>query len=349
VSASEIIRAEHIVKDFTDKKSTHRVLTDVNLTIGRGEIFGIIGYSGAGKSTLVRCFNGIEKPTEGKIFFEGQNIVGLKDKALRPIRKKMGMIFQQFNLMPSRTVYENIALPLKHNQLSRKEMNHRITELLTLVDLPAKRNAYPAQLSGGQKQRVAIARALVNQPKILLCDEATSALDPETTKSILQLLKRLNDELSLTIVVITHEMSVIKEICQKVAVLDKGKIIEEGEVYAIFSNPQREITRSFIETTSSLGNIRNLLQTKSSAIQLRPGQVLLKMSYTANSVSEPLISHISRLFNVDANIIFSDLQILSDKPLGGLIAILSGQKQDIDRALDYIKQKHVSIEVLNHG
>lgn len=349
MSTSEIIRAEHIVKDFIDKKRTQRVLKDVNLTIGKGDIFGIIGYSGAGKSTLVRCFNGIEKPTKGKILFEGQNMVDFKDKEMRPIRKKIGMIFQQFNLMPSRTVYENIALPLKHNKLSRKEIDHRITELLTLVGLPTKRNSYPAQLSGGQKQRVAIARALANQPKILLCDEATSALDPETTKSILQLLKRLNDELGLTIVIITHEMSVIKEICQKVAVLDKGKIIEEGDVYSLFSNPQQEITQSFIETTSSLGNIRDLIQTKSSAIQLRPGQILLKMSYASNGVSEPLISHISRLFNVDVNIIFSDLQILSGKPLGGLIAILNGQKQDIDRALDYIKQKHVSIEVLNHG
>lgn len=349
MSASEIIRTEHVVKTFTVDKKAHSVLKDVNLSIEKGEIFGIIGYSGAGKSTLVRCFNGIEKPTEGSIFFEGQNIVGLKPQELRAIRRKIGMIFQQFNLMPSRTVFGNIALPLKHSGLSKQQINKRITELLELVDLPDKRNAYPSQLSGGQKQRVAIARALVNHPKILLCDEATSALDPKTTKSILYLLKKLNKELGLTIVVITHEMSVVKEICQKVSVLDKGKIIEQGDVYSVFSNPQQELTQSFIETTSALGSVKSLIETQSPVVQLQPGQLLLKISYTTNSVSEPLISNISRMFHVDANIVFGDIQILSGNPLGGLIVILSGQKLDIDHALEYVKQRHVAVEVLNHG
>lgn len=346
---SEIIRTEHVVKVFTVDKKAHPVLKDVNLSIEKGEIFGIIGYSGAGKSTLVRCFNGIEKPTEGTIFFEGQNIVGLKARELRAIRRKIGMIFQQFNLMPSRTVFDNIALPLKHSGLSKQQINKRITELLELVDLPDKRNAYPSQLSGGQKQRVAIARALVNHPKILLCDEATSALDPKTTKSILYLLKKLNKELGLTIVVITHEMSVVKEICQKVSVLDKGKIIEQGDVYSVFSNPQQELTQSFIETTSALGSVKTLIETESPVVQLQPGQLLLKISYTTNSVSEPLISYISRTYNVDANIVFGDIQILSNNPLGGLIIILSGQNSNIDHALEYLKQRHVAIEVLNHG
>ncbi|MFT8312342.1 MAG: ATP-binding cassette domain-containing protein [Sporolactobacillus sp.] len=344
-----MIRTEHVVKTFTVDKKAHSVLKDVNLSIEKGEIFGIIGYSGAGKSTLVRCFNGIEKPTEGSIFFEGQNIVGLKPQELRAIRRKIGMIFQQFNLMPSRTVFGNIALPLKHSGLSKQQINKRITELLELVDLPDKRNAYPSQLSGGQKQRVAIARALVNHPKILLCDEATSALDPKTTKSILYLLKKLNKELGLTIVVITHEMSVVKEICQKVSVLDKGKIIEQGDVYSVFSNPQQELTQSFIETTSALGSVKSLIETQSPVVQLQPGQLLLKISYTTNSVSEPLISNISRMFHVDANIVFGDIQILSGNPLGGLIVILSGQKLDIDHALEYVKQRHVAVEVLNHG
>ncbi|MBP1082038.1 ATP-binding cassette domain-containing protein [Bacillus capparidis] len=350
MSASEIIRMEHVVKVFTDGKKEHPVLKGVNLSIEKGDIFGIIGYSGAGKSTLVRCFNGIEKPTEGNVFCEGRNIVGLKAKELRAVRRKIGMIFQQFNLMPSRTVFDNIALPLKHSGLTKKEINERITELLQLVALPDKRNAYPSQLSGGQKQRVAIARALVNRPKILLCDEATSALDPKTTKSILYLLKKLNKELGLTIVVITHEMSVVREICQKVAVLDKGEILEEGDVYSVFSNPQQELTQSFIETTSTLGSVENLIKTKSPVVQLQPGQLLLKMSYTSNSVSEPLISYISRAYNVDANIVFGDIQILSDNPLGGLIVILSGQKPDIDHALQYLKKRHFAIEVLkNHG
>ncbi|SFG79874.1 methionine ABC transporter ATP-binding protein [Sporolactobacillus nakayamae] len=346
---SEIIRTEHVVKTFTVDKKAHSVLKDVNLSIETGEIFGIIGYSGAGKSTLVRCFNGIEKANEGSIFFEGQNIVGLKSRELRAIRRKIGMIFQQFNLMPSRTVFGNIALPLKHSGLSKQQINKRITELLELVDLPDKRDAYPSQLSGGQKQRVAIARALVNHPKILLCDEATSALDPKTTKSILYLLKKLNKELGLTIVVITHEMSVVKEICQKVSVLDKGKIIEHGDVYSVFSNPQQELTRSFIETTSALGSVKALIETQSPVVQLQPGQLLLKISYTTSSVSEPLISYISRTFHVDANIVFGDIQILSGNPLGGLIVILSGQKSAIDRALEYVKQRHVAVEVLNHG
>lgn len=265
------------------------------------------------------------------------------------VRRKIGMIFQQFNLMPSRTVFENISLPLKHSGLTKKETEARVTELLQLVSLPDKKDAYPSQLSGGQKQRVAIARALVNRPKILLCDEATSALDPKTTKSILYLLKKLNRELGLTIVVITHEMSVVREICQKIAVLDKGNIIEEGDVYSVFSNPKKELTRSFIETTSNLGSVERLMKADAPIVKLQPGQLLIKMSYTTNSVSEPLISFISRQFHVDANIVFGDIQILSDHPLGGLVIILSGQKADMDHALQYLKKKHVAIEVLNYG
>ncbi|MDD9147498.1 MULTISPECIES: methionine ABC transporter ATP-binding protein [unclassified Sporolactobacillus] len=346
---SEIIRTENMAKVFTDGKKAHTVLRDVNLSIEKGDIFGIIGYSGAGKSTLVRCFNGIEKPTRGNVFFEDRSIVGLKASELRTIRRKIGMIFQQFNLMPSRTVFDNIALPLKHSGLTKKETSKRIKELLQLVSLPDKEDSYPAQLSGGQKQRVAIARALVNQPKVLLCDEATSALDPKTTKSILYLLKKLNEELGLTIVVITHEMSVVREICHKVAVLDKGKILEEGDVYTVFSNPQEKLTQSFIETTSTLGNVKELIKANSPVVKLQPGQLLLKISYSADSVSEPLISYISRQYNVDADIIAGDVQILSDHPLGGLIIILSGQKTDIDHATHYLEKKHVAIEVLNHG
>uniref|UniRef100_UPI001143885C methionine ABC transporter ATP-binding protein n=1 Tax=Sporolactobacillus inulinus TaxID=2078 RepID=UPI001143885C len=344
-----MIRTERMAKVFTDGKQSNTVLKNVNLSINEGDIFGIIGYSGAGKSTLVRCFNGIEKPTSGHVFFEGRDIVSLNARELRAIRRKIGMIFQQFNLMPSRTVFGNIALPLKHSGLSKPEIKRRVHELLELVALPDKENDYPAQLSGGQKQRVAIARALVNRPKILLCDEATSALDPKTTRSILYLLKKLNRELGLTIVVITHEMSVVREICQKIAVLDKGDIIEEGDVYTVFSSPKKELTRSFIETTSSLGNVTQLMDSDAPMIRLQPGQLLIKMSYVTNSVSEPLISYISRAYQVDANIVFGDIQILSDHPLGGLVVILSGEKSRINQAIDYLKQKHVAIEVLNHG
>jgi D-methionine transport system ATP-binding protein len=345
----EIIRTENLAKTFTVGKKTNTVLKDISISIAEGDIYGIIGYSGAGKSTLVRCFNGIEKPTGGNVFFEGRSIIHLKPKQLRSVRKKIGMIFQQFNLMPSRTVYENIALPLKQSGLGKKEINRRIAELLQLVSLPDKSNAYPSQLSGGQKQRVAIARALVNQPKVLLCDEATSALDPKTTKSILHLLKSLNQQLGLTIVVITHEMSVVREICHTVAVLDKGKIIEAGDVYSVFSNPQKDLTRSFIETTSTIGNVKGLIKADSPVVKLQSGQLLVKMSYTSKTVSKPLISYISRQFHVDADIVFGDIQIVNSSPLGGLIVIVSGKEADVANAIRYLEEQHVAIEVLNHG
>ncbi len=233
-----MIELSHISKEFVSGKRTVHAVQDVSLTIDKGEIFGMIGFSGAGKSTLVRCINLLERPTSGKVIVDGQDMLSLSAKELRQARKKIGMIFQHFNLMPSRTVAGNVAYPLRSSGLSKQQIAEKVQRLLDLVGIGDKAEAYPKQLSGGQKQRVAIARALANDPNVLLCDEATSALDPQTTKAILQLLKHLNETLGITVVLITHEMAVVKEICRRVAVMEHGKVVESGEVFNIFANPR---------------------------------------------------------------------------------------------------------------
>lgn len=253
-----MIRLENVSKTFTDSNKEVHAVNNVSLTINDGDIFGIIGFSGAGKSTLVRCINLLEKPTDGKVFVDDAEITALSGKELRKARKKIGMIFQHFNLMPSRTIFGNVAYPLRGSGLSKEEIREKVHHLLELVGISEKENAFPSQLSGGQKQRVAIARALANDPNILLCDEATSALDPQTTKSILKLLQQLNQTLGITVVVITHEMAVVKEICNRVAVMDHGDVVEEGEVFHVFASPKEPLTRSFIKTTSNLQKIEEL-------------------------------------------------------------------------------------------
>ena len=247
-----MIKLSHISKEFVSGKRTVHAVQDVSLTIDKGEIFGMIGFSGAGKSTLVRCINLLERPISGKVIVDGQDMLSLSAKELRQARKKIGMIFQHFNLMPSRTVAGNVAYPLRGSGLSKQQIAKKVQRLLDLVGIGDKAEAYPKQLSGGQKQRVAIARALANDPNVLLCDEATSALDPQTTKAILQLLKHLNETLGITVVIITHEMAVVKEICHRVAVMEHGKVVESGEVFNIFANPREDITKNFIHTTSNL-------------------------------------------------------------------------------------------------
>lgn len=237
-----MIRFENVSKTFRGNEKQVEAVKEVNLHIKKGEIFGIIGYSGAGKSTLVRCINLLERPDRGRIWIGDTEITALKGKSLRKQRRKIGMIFQQFHLFASRNVYKNVAYPLKHQGLTGQEIKKRVEELLNLVGLEDKASAYPSQLSGGQKQRAAIARALANEPDILLCDEATSALDPKTTTAILRLLQEVNRKLGVTIVVITHEMQVVKEICGRVAVMEGGSVVEEGEVFDIFSNPHEKIT-----------------------------------------------------------------------------------------------------------
>ncbi len=341
-----MIILENVSKTFHAGNHSVEAVNNVSLSIRQGEIYGIIGFSGAGKSTLVRCINLLERPTSGKVFLDDLELTKLSERDLRKARKQIGMIFQQFNLLASRTAAQNIAYPLRYSGLSKNDIRKRVHELLALVDLEDKENAYPSQLSGGQKQRVAIARALANNPKILLCDEATSALDPQTTRSILKLLKKLNAQLGFTVVVITHEMQVVKEICDRVAVMEKGEIIEEGEVFSVFASPTKKVTKDFINTTTNLSKIDELLEEKSPVTALRRGECILKLKYLEKNASEALVSHISREFQIDVNIIFGNIEIIGEAPLGGLVAIVSGDARKIDKAIEFLKDKNVGVEVV---
>ena len=341
-----MIRLENVSKTFTDSNKEVHAVNNVSLTINDGDIFGIIGFSGAGKSTLVRCINLLEKPTEGKVFVDDAEITALSGKELRKARKKIGMIFQHFNLMPSRTIFGNVAYPLRGSGLSKEEIKEKVHHLLELVGISEKENAFPSQLSGGQKQRVAIARALANDPNILLCDEATSALDPQTTKSILKLLQQLNQTLGITVVVITHEMAVVKEICNRVAVMDHGDVVEEGEVFRVFASPKEPLTRSFIKTTSNLQKIEELIAADSPVVATKKGELIVRLSYVEKNTSEPLISTVTQKFGIILNIVFADVEIVQNAPIGGTVAIVSGESSRIDEALQYLRDKNVGVEVI---
>lgn len=341
-----MIRLENVSKTFTDSNKEVHAVNNVSLTINDGDIFGIIGFSGAGKSTLVRCINLLEKPTEGKVFVDDAEITALSGKDLRKARKKIGMIFQHFNLMPSRTIFGNVAYPLRGSGFSKEEIKEKVHHLLELVGISEKENAFPSQLSGGQKQRVAIARALANDPSILLCDEATSALDPQTTKSILKLLQQLNQTLGITVVVITHEMAVVKEICNRVAVMDHGDVVEEGEVFHVFASPKEPLTRSFIKTTSNLQKIEELIAADSPVVATKKGELIVRLSYVEKNTSEPLISTVTRKFGIILNIVFADVEIVQNAPIGGTVAIVSGEGSRIDEALQYLRDKNVGVEVI---
>ena len=344
-----MIQLQHINKTFVDAGNEVHAVQDVSLTINEKDIFGIIGFSGAGKSTLVRCINLLERPTSGTVLVDGQEMTGLSPKALREARKKIGMIFQHFNLMPSRTIFGNVAYPLRGSGLSKQQIADKVNGLLELVGISDKGDAYPSQLSGGQKQRVAIARALANDPKILLCDEATSALDPQTTKAILKLLQKVNETLGITIVVITHEMAVVKEICNRVAVMEHGKVVEEGEVFSVFSAPKEKVTRDFIKTTSNLQKIEELIASDSPVVALKPGELIVRLSYIEKNASEPLISSVTEKFGIILNIIFADVEIVQNAPIGGTVAIISGASDKIDKALQYLIEKNVGVEVIKDG
>ena len=324
-----------------------QAVRDVSLTIQDGEIYGIVGFSGAGKSTLVRCINLLERPDKGRVLVNGVDLTALRGAALSRERRKIGMIFQQFNLFATRTVLENVAFPLKYRGMRRQDIRKKAEKLLRFVELEDKKDAYPSQLSGGQKQRVAIARALASAPKVLLCDEATSALDPQTTGSILKLLRRLNTELGITIVIITHQMQVVKEICGRVAVMENGRVVEEGDVFSVFANPQQPVTRSFIDTTTNLSQIHTLIEEGASITQLKPGECIIRMKYLERSASEALVSQISRRFSVDLNIICGSVDMIGSNPLGGLIVIASGGAENIGRMIDYLREKNVEVEVLS--
>ncbi len=341
-----MIRLENITKTYVNAGKKFNAADNVTLEIKDGEIFGIIGFSGAGKSTLVRCINLLERPDSGRVLINGRDITALRGAELRRQRKKIGMIFQHFNLFASRTVIDNVIFPIRHSGMSRSELRKKAMELLELVGIAEKSHAYPSELSGGQKQRVAIARALASDPEILLCDEATSALDPQTTESILKLLRSLNAKLGLTIVMITHQMNVVKEICTRAAVMENGRVVEEGDVFEIFANPHEDVTRSFVDTTSCLSGINTLLEENSPVVRLRPGQKILRFKYLERSACEALVSTISRKFNIDLNIIFGSIEIIGDNPIGGLVVIADGNENDIREAVRYLCDINVGVEVL---
>lgn len=342
-------------KTYHLKTGDVEAIKNVSLKINDGEIYGVIGYSGAGKSSLVRCLNLLEVPDSGSITVNDQKLTWiengefqrLSDHELKTVRKGIGMIFQHFNLLDRSTVFDNVAYPLKYCGKKKEKINARVRELLELVGLTDKIDVYPSQLSGGQKQRVAIARALANNPKVLLSDEATSALDPEATESILNLLKDLNKKLNLTIVLITHEMAVIKSICHKVAVMEKGRVVEEGLVYDIFSNPQADITKKFIASQSSLSKITKLLEEDSSLVQTGENGRLIRLQFEGQSTGKAAVSDISRRFGVNVNIVLANIDILQAGALGNLIVVINGEAKAIEDAIAYLNEHKVKVIDIN--
>ncbi|ALF09431.1 methionine ABC transporter ATP-binding protein [Parageobacillus thermoglucosidasius] len=342
-----MIEFRNVSKIFKSKTRTVEALKNINLTIEKGDIFGVIGFSGAGKSTLLRMVNLLEKPTSGQIFVDGQDLSKLSEKELRQAKKNIGMIFQHFNLLRSKTVFDNVAMPLKLRKTPKSVIEERVNELLRFVDLSDKANSYPNQLSGGQKQRVGIARALATNPSILLCDEPTSALDPQTTTSILQLLKRVNQEYDVTILIITHEMEVIKQICNRVAVMQNGEIIEEGTILDIFSKPKTETARNFVRSVLKdeiPQSIFNILQSNGKFSKI------YNMEFIGESSGKPVLSQVAKSFAVDVNILFGSINELQGVPFGNLIVELQGEEAEIARAYDFIVQQNVLVnEVVRNG
>lgn len=331
-----------------DNKEVHAV-KDVTLTIEEGEIFGVIGYSGAGKSTLVRCINMLERPTSGQVVIGDVDLTTLKERDLRKQRQNIGMIFQQFNLLASRTAYQNVEFPLKNRGYSKDEIQKKVNSLLELVGISEKTNAYPSELSGGQKQRVAIARALATDPAILLCDEATSALDPQTTKSILKLLKEVNKKLGITIVIITHEMNVIKEICNRVAVMEEGRVVELNDVVSVFSNPQALISKEFISSTSSLSRIDELIEEKASIVELDAGQQIWRLDFYGAKTEEAIIAEVTKKFDINPSIIFANVEVITNTVLGSLIIILNISGDLEQEVFDYFGNRKIKVEVIKRG
>jgi D-methionine transport system ATP-binding protein len=311
---------------------------NVSLTIPKGEIFGIIGYSGAGKSTLLRCLNLLEKPTEGQVLINKKDLTALSKIEVRKERLKIGMIFQHFHLISSAKVYDNIAFSMLAAGKTKTEIQQRVPELLEMVGLADRADYYPAQLSGGQKQRVGIARALANDPTVLLCDEATSALDPNTTASILKLLKEINQNLGITIVLITHEMEVVQQICHRVAVMEDGKVIEVNEAYELFADPQTPLAKKFVQTVHSLTLPERLLEARTGSI--------VQITFRGDSAEDSIISETINRFSVIVNILHGQISYIQDRPLGVLIVEIKGEQSEIDRAIEYITIRTNRLEVL---
>lgn len=342
-----MIDLRHISKVY-DGATRVEALRHIDLHIGEGEICGIIGLSGAGKSTLIRCINMLEPPTQGEVWVAGKNLTAMTEKQLREERKHIGMIFQHFNLLSNRTVYDNIAFPLELAGVSKEEQKKRIEPILELVGLTERRHNYPSQLSGGQKQRVGIARALVSEPKVLLCDEATSALDPQTTKSILDLLRDINVRLGLTIVLITHEMQVIKEICHHVAVIENGEIIEQGSVVDLFTAPKTPTAQEFVGSILTADVPESLRHLEIHPEPFPNANMLIKLSFIGDVTDEPILASLIRKFDLEVSILYANVDYIQGTPFGRLIVTLSGQDQKRQEALAYLTQLPIESEVLGY-
>jgi D-methionine transport system ATP-binding protein len=342
-----MIEIEGLQKSFAREGAATAVLQDLSLTVKKGEIFGIIGRSGAGKSTLIRCINLLERPTAGRVLIDGQDITALSGAALRDARRRIGMIFQHFNLLSSRTVFDNVAFPLELTGMSKSQIEAEVLPLLDLVGLAEKSGAYPAQLSGGQKQRVAIARALASKPAVLLCDEATSALDPETTQSILALLKDINQKLDLTILLITHEMPVIKAICDKVAVLDKGVVVEQGPVFDIFTAPKAPVTRLMVHDLIDR-DLPDWLAKKMADYTGGPGNPILRITFSGPHANEPVIADLVKRFDVSLNILQANVDYIQGLPFGIIVVEAQGSQAAIDAAIAHVNSQDLKAEVLGH-
>ncbi|AJY74724.1 methionine ABC transporter ATP-binding protein [Paenibacillus beijingensis] len=336
-----MIQLIELHKEYKTKKGTVTGVDNVNLTIPRGQIFGIVGYSGAGKSSVLRCINLLEKPTSGRVVVDNVDLTVLSKEELRIARQKIGMIFQHFNLISSKTVFDNVAFALKAAGKPAADIRKRVTELLHLVGLDEHADHYPAQLSGGQKQRVGIARALANEPQVLLCDEPTSALDPITTQSILALLREINRKLDLTIVLITHEMEVVKDLCHQVAIMQNGQIIEEGAVYDIFANPVQPLTKEFIQNTLEFKLPPKLWD------KLDPAGKVVKVLFRDEAAEQAIVNDLLKASGIKANILHGKIEYIGDKPLGTFIMEVTGSPVEIDHAIQYLLGRNCGVEVMN--
>lgn len=345
---SIMIELSHIEKNYHGLDGPVSALKGIDLTVKKGEIYGIIGLSGAGKSTLIRCINLLERPTKGRVVVDGQDLTAMSAAQLRSARKNIGMIFQHFNLLTSATVYDNVAFPLRLSSLSEDAIRAKVEPLLALVNLSDKAAQYPAQLSGGQKQRVGIARALASEPKVLLSDEATSALDPQTTKAILELMRDINRKLGLTIVIITHEMQVIKDICDKVAVIEGGVIAEKGSVLDIFTKPKERITREFVSTLLSNDLPINYRKKELLPEPVEGGELLLRLTFLGERADDPVIADVIRRFSIEVSILYGTLDQIKSVPYGRMIVGIKGEQAEIDRALSYLDTRDLTKEVIGY-
>ncbi|MCO4355080.1 methionine ABC transporter ATP-binding protein [Staphylococcus agnetis] len=342
-----MIELKDIVKQYESKSKSVLAVDHVNLTINKGTIFGIIGFSGAGKSTLVRLFNYLETPTSGDVIIGGDHIGKLSKRALRYKRQKVSMIFQHFNLLWSRTVLDNVLFPLEIAGVSKREAKLKALELIERVGLKGREHTYPSELSGGQKQRVGIARALANDPEVLLCDEATSALDPQTTDEILDLLIQLKKEQNLTIIIITHEMHVIRRICDEVAVMEDGKVIEQGKVSEVFENPEHSVTKRFVQEDLQPNDE---FEDISGLVKLNSNDKLVKLNFSGEATTQPIVSYISKTHDVEVNILEANIKHSKSGAIGFIVLHIPNVAQaDFEQLTHDLELKHIEVEVIAHG